>query len=265
MFTRFAASAFAAASIIGTASAADLPRKTVAPVFAAAPVASWTGFYVGVNAGAQLSDNEWRTTDIPFFGPGGIPAANTPLTRGFDKTAFRLGAYAGYNWQLNQSWVVGAEVDIGFNIGGKKTTVGLPGTFGAAFAGLSSDRLSVSNTYDGSLRLRAGYLIAPSFLIYATGGLALQHYDLKATCSGDINSWCFVAQVQSDSKTRVGWTLGAGLEGLITNNLIGRVEYRYADYGSSSHSLFPATPFDTVNGRVTVRTHTIQAGIAYKF
>ena len=42
----------------------------------------------------------------------------------------------------------------------------------------------------------------------------------------------------------IGWTIGAGVDQAFTKNLIGRVEYLYADYG---HKNFTVTPASTHN------------------
>ena len=45
------------------------------------------------------------------------------------------------------------------------------------------------------------------------------------------------ATIYSNVATRIGWTAGVGLEYAITNNVLGRVEYRYTDYGQSSFAI----------------------------
>src|SRR5438067_3013422 len=113
----------------GPAAAADLSR----PIYKAPPAAppvlySWTGVYAGISLGGQFSRNEWTTTAVgvpprttgPDFNPANVNAS-------LDQSRFRLGGYLGYNVQLSQFWVVGAEFDIGTVFNSTKSIVGVPG------------------------------------------------------------------------------------------------------------------------------------------
>jgi outer membrane immunogenic protein len=62
-----------------------------------------------------------------------------------------------------------------------------------------------------------------------------------------------------ESKFRVGWTAGAGLEAKLTDNILGRVEYRYTQFGNKNYDL------GTETVRNKLDTHDIRVGVGYKF
>jgi outer membrane immunogenic protein len=61
----------------------------------------------------------------------------------------------------------------------------------------------------------------------------------------------------STSSTVNGWTLGPGFETMLTNNLSGKLEYRYSQYGSTN---LPGT-----NIGWQPSTHLMRVGLTYKF
>lgn len=85
------------------AMAADLPRKAPAYTPPLPPVFSWTGFYVGGNAGwGWLRDSGGTFCINPagiLNGPGcNAQTATSDQIRG---DGFICGAQASYNWQIN--------------------------------------------------------------------------------------------------------------------------------------------------------------------
>ena len=103
----------AAALTVGAAfaaQAADLPtrKEAPAPVFVPPPF-TWTGFYIGLNAGGIWGSGSVSSTlyanGFPFLAtewPGG--------NFGGSQTGFLGGAQAGYNWQSG-AFVFGVETD----------------------------------------------------------------------------------------------------------------------------------------------------------
>lgn len=153
----------------------------------------------------------------------GINPNNTVGTDGF-----LLGAFGGYNWQVG-NMVAGAEADIGYNWAKGSN------------AGYDSD-----SGLEGSLRARLGYVVSPNILLYATAGGAAK--DLEVTDNLGV----------SDNNTMLGWTAGAGADIMVTENVFGRVEYRYTDFGSDSFDLTNATD-------VSDKDHRITFGLGMKF
>jgi outer membrane immunogenic protein len=247
------------------ASAADLP--TTAAPYAPPIVRDWNGVYVGVSLGGRWSDTSWSTTAIGT--PSGPPdPTTTPAS--FNSSSFRAGGYLGYNWQL-ATLLVGFEADAAWGHN-SKTLAGIPGTFGPSGLGVDAsaqafDSSNVKLGWDGSLRGRVGYLITPTWLVYATGGMAWQQVDINATCNGSFfnSSWCIAPRNETTSTTRIGWTVGGGIETMLWNNWLLRAEYRYADYGSINHTFFAGTGFDEVAMSQSLKTNTGLIGLGYKF
>ncbi|MXQ10369.1 outer membrane protein [Microvirga makkahensis] len=136
----------------GAASAADLPMRAAppAPIVAAAPIFTWTGFYVGVNAGYGWNDD---AEDIVF------DPTTTIVGDSDEDGGFIGGAQIGYNYQIG-SFVVGLEGDIQYADFGSVTYAFPTGT-------VTLD----SEDWFGTARARAGVAFDRA-LIYATGGFA---------------------------------------------------------------------------------------------
>jgi outer membrane immunogenic protein len=144
---------------IVTAEAADLPRRPLsmprAPVFV--PFFTWTGFYLGINAGYAFGDSRWTDTT---FG----------LTTGdFNVDGWMVGGTAGYNLQLGSA-VVGVEADIDWSNVQGSTTTNCP--LGC----------TTKNTWFGTARGRIGYAF-DRFLPYFTAGAAFGDVRAEAVAS----------------------------------------------------------------------------------
>jgi opacity protein-like surface antigen len=263
--------------------AAPAPMMAVKMPVKAPPPASydWSGVYAGVTASYRMADAQWNTTFLPFFTPFAalfLDVAPDPTTdpAKFFNAAAQGGVFAGYDWQMARRWVAGVEGDVAFG-NSSMTRGGIPGTFGDGSApgalilpgieALQADSSTVAFGWDGSARARLGYLPTPTVLVYGTGGVAFQQISFGATCNGTIDSYCRVdgvARSETVSTVRTGWTVGGGLESVLTGNWLGKAEFRYADFGNYSHNFFAGT-IDEVDMNLRTQTYTVLAGIGYKF
>lgn len=136
----------------------------------------------------------------------------------------RLGAFVGYNWELSSGFVAGIEGDVNYDWNDND------------YAGIE-----VGSDFSGSVRGRVGYAMDRT-LIYAAGGWT--------ATNGYIDG-----QGVDESETFHGWTIGAGVDYAFTDNMFGRLEYRYNDYGDKNLGGINAE-FDQ---------HVVNVGLAVKF
>lgn len=187
--------------------------------FAAMPAQAqeFDGPYIGVQAG-------WNRAEV-----ADATIEAQPVDAEVSRDALVLGGYVGYNHQINDRFVIGAE---------------------AGFSGAVDDELraqsdgsaiTIDPRYSFDLSARAGYLVNDKTLVYARGGYA--------------NSRVRTTLVTDDATTRVsdnldGWLVGGGVERALTNSVSARLEYRYTDFGNDGGQ------YDQ---------HQVLVGISYNF
>jgi outer membrane immunogenic protein len=223
----------------GSALAADLPVKAI-PM--ATPVAySWTGCFVGVAGGGVWGRSRHISGDAATFG--------LDITNSYDMSGAIAGVEYGCNWQSGR-WVLGTESDFSWtNLRGGANNIA-PFNTG-----------SISNTREHWLstsRIRVGFLPSEQLLLYATGGLATARVEafVDATAVG--------GGTASESRTRWGWTAGAGAEYAFGSGWSAKMDYLYVRLNNREYFNPPPLGF-AIRGNVPVDEHVFRIGLNYKF
>jgi outer membrane immunogenic protein len=269
-----------AALIVGPAVAADLgaPR----PVVVAAPVYSWTGFYIGIGGGTGWGNKEYSWNQDATVAavaaqmpgpPGPLPQlggtqGSLPISGGF------FGGQLGGNWQAG--WAVfGIQADAHWaDIEGHGSCfdAGALSTAGVSFA--CNDKVTSFGTVTG----RIGAAVDRA-LIYAKGGWAWERgqHSVNPTAPFNVmggNNPLASITAASSSESRTGWTFGAGVEYAFAPHWSAFVEYDYLDFGTkdanSTHLLslpgnVPASFILPILTNVTERFNVVKVGLNYKF
>lgn len=243
-----AASLFILSSV--SALGADFPSIKSAPVAAPAPM--WTGFYAGLNAGYGFgtSDNAqnygWANPNLDYFGSSNIATAYAVAAsypgRNIAQGGFIGGGQLGYNSQYGSSFVLGLETDIqGAGIKGQGNANGYGPIADGGIGIIQNNIIQAGVNWMGTARGRAGYLVAPSTLIYGTGGLAYGQAFLNTFQSGAYESipriadaYATVPTNKSTENLLVGWTAGGGFEWMFMPSWSLKGEALYYDLGNLS-------------------------------
>lgn len=234
-----------AVAISAPAFAADLGRSVIRGPAPPAPFIDWTGFYLGAHAGFGWANADYRfnTAGHYNFLPGN--------TFSHAMAGVLAGGHVGYNWMWN-NFVLGIE--------GAGTWSGMGRTAASPF--FPADTIRTQLDWFGTITPRAGIAFGNTML-YAKGGLAF----------GEVTSRLQdpLSYVER-SETRAGWTIGAGLDWMLTPNWIVGVEGNYYDFGqvnvSESARLLGTNvvlPGASTNHDVSVAMGSVLGRVTYKF
>ena len=235
----------ALAGLTTSAKAADLPFVVKAP--AVAPViAPWTGFYLGGNVGAGFANE--RLLDI--FPTPDLALDGSPNTAGWVG-----GLQLGYNYQYR--WlVVGVE--------GTWDWAGVNSSFGCFSFG--NQRCTFNSEWFATLVGKFGVAVG-SALFYADGGAAWTRdtfTDVATTAASRGGVPSLPGDLFEGGQIRSGWTVGGGVEYLLSPNWSVFAEYSYMNFGERaltlSDGLGNAFPED-----VKQTVQLVRVGFDYRF
>lgn len=237
---RFLLAATALTAMTAVASASDLPRRYSPPPAPAAaylpPAFTWTGFYVGANAGGAVAGDIKTNVSTPFG------SAHDSVSTG----GFLVGGTVGYNYQFHPNWVVGVEGDIGYADVQARSSGNAPGYSYNTKAGIDG--------YFGTIRGRIGYATG-QWLFYGTGGWAFAQ---GKTSTSELGAG-YASSVSAD-RDLSGYVVGGGVEYAVSQSLSVKAEYLYADF-DKKRVVLPGI----ASASVSQDTHLLKVGVNYRF
>lgn len=214
----------AAATVVALGSAgAAQAQSMIAPVVTSGmyqpSYSAWDGFYVG----AQGSLVAMKSHEID-------PAVLVLGEELLGDIGGSAGVFAGYRYQLNDWLVLGLDGEVNnvatqFEYNGRQN-------YGAL-------------KWDAAVRATLGYPVAPNVLAYGTVGYSWGHFDLSPSRGG-----------ASTEFTAGGFQLGLGVDMMVTENLMARLNATWTHYGVN----------DVPGGGTSEPSNSVvRAGLAWKF
>lgn len=259
----FAMPAFAADAVV-----AEEPVPVVE-----ATVGDWTGFYAGVQLGGAFGSTDQLELDpfsfpalITAFTPAGDAPGSSFNADGEFDDGFVGGVHVGYDHQFSNGIVFGGILDVSYaDIGDQQQA------FSRTPATYTIERdLEVLAT----LRARLGYTFTPRVLGYVTGGLAYGDVEFDYSQPGSAAT----ASTSGGQDSDFGYTVGGGVEALVTERVSLGLEYLYTNLGGNDFEANltggpfggagSANPVDSTTlsgGDDDFDFHTVQLKLSYRF
>jgi outer membrane immunogenic protein len=241
----------ALAMVAGSAFAADMPLKAVAPV----ALYDWGGTYIGGVIGGA-----WGTNDISDPGLGIVGTLiGVPVIQTNNPSGFIGGIEGGSRYQFGKL-VVGWEGDITWgNLNNTNTT-----TFTSPLlAGIPFSRSITTDTKWVATAVSTLGIAHNNWLLYGKAGVAWENVNYT-------DNWA-VAGIPlfggTGSDTRTGWTVGTGLEWAFYQNWSAKVEYDYMDFGTKNVAINGTLAGVGIQAGIQDNNHINQfkAGLNYRF
>ena len=218
-------SGIAALALLATsfsAQAADIPRPVYKGVRSVIAYYNWTGFYAGINAGYGWGTSDWS------LGPLATAVSNSP----------RYSSWAARSARPTRP---------------------------ARSSGASRRPCLVRRERQRQLRPRPDLRNRQPLVRHSARPAGLRFRPLHAireygAAFGEVRANVNPGPLFSASDTRVGWTVGAGLEYAFLGNWTAKIEYLYVDLGSFDTS-FTAP----IRNEVSFKENIVRLGLNYKF
>ena len=259
------------------------------------------GFYGGVNGGytfankrtLNVSSNTTQYCTVAQGCPGGdisssVSAGGATNSFFLSNAGFIAGAQFGYNYNVQNNYIVGLEADIqgiADDKRNKSSNSVINYIVDDTPQNISTNLIVYKDiNYFGTLRARMGYFLTKNISIIGTGGLAFggltsrtsieQNYGIPANAIDLAPNWGAAGKYSS---TRIGFATGGLLEWAFLANLSAKIEYLYYNLGTVTYNsknlvnsiTIPFTPQNFFTNMVNTTTrfdgHIIRLGLNYHF
>ena len=259
------------------------PRQVAQPRQVVQARPNWSGGQLGGSNGTSSVNNTFVEPGAyvcPAAFTFGIACFENFLTFEDQKVVYTVGPFAGYRWQMGL-FVAGVEADAAWKKAESSASLAVVDCFDppSCFTTRSDTKAgSLKQGWDASVRGRFGALVTPFTLVYGTVGVAFSKIEGSFSYTGVIVESCCgptsnARASGSWSDTRVGWTAGAGVEYEFFAGVKGRIEYRYADFGTYTKTVPVTTlcvaptlcsaPSSSASIELHPSFHTLRVGIGF--
>jgi outer membrane immunogenic protein len=259
---------------LGSSAALAAELRPPPPPPPPAPVYTWSGCYIGANAGTSVGRSQHFTTagSVVTGTPATALPAGTNITDSFDLSGFIGGGQLGCNLQVGW-WVFGIEGDgAATNKEGQAFEFPLepfaPGS--SRFISQTQERWLV--TARARIGLTNFWWFGPQTMVYVTGGGAWAKIDVSefATAAGTAADPALRPPIGfQDSYTRSGWTVGGGFEYALGYGWSAKGEFLYVKF--DDFTAFSTIPPSVARvglvapREVRLEDYIWRAGLNYKF